>query len=367
MRTDVSIDGILQRGPGALPVVRVVVAATEGSAPRETGAAMIVDADGSIGTIGGGQLEFAAIARAQEMLQAGEADEARWLRDLRAYPLGPKLAQCCGGMVRVLFERFGHHEVALLNASRREVADAAAPGRGLLVRPIESGQAIVRCRRRQDGRAFPVPVAGHVNRMLSGEVTAESILAGKPGSGQAYFIEVAAQPAVPLFVYGAGHVGQAIVKIAADLPFEVHWVDTHDNRFPATMPATVVRVVARDPAIIARAAPADAVHLVLTYSHAMDLAICQALLEQNAFRFLGLIGSATKRARFVKRLSDGGISHSTIARMTCPIGITGVNGKSPPAIAVSVAAQLIALLEDVGRREREQEGGGLESGDQLSA
>ena len=367
MSIDLSIDGILERCDDDLPVVRVVVAATDGSAPREAGAAMIIDQSTSTGTIGGGQLEFEAIARAREMLQASAGDQAIWLRELRAYPLGPKLAQCCGGMVRVLFERFGRREVELLKQHEQDVASTSVPRPQLLVRAIESGEAMQRCQRRQDARGFPVAVAKHVNRMLSGEGVAESMLVGQPGGGPAFFIEALVQQTVPLFIYGAGHVGRAIIRIAADLPFDIHWVDTHDDRFPPTLPDNVTRVAARDPAIIAHAAPADAFHLVLTYSHALDLAICHTLLEHNSFRFLGLIGSATKHARFVKRLSDGGIDQAAIARMTCPIGITSLNGKSPATIAVSVAAQLIALLERVGETDRQREGDGLESGDQLSA
>ena len=367
MSTDFSIDSILERSDDELPVVRVVVAATEGSAPREAGAAMIVDRTGCIGTIGGGQLEFEAIERAKEMLQAPAGDAAIWLRELRSYPLGPKLAQCCGGMVRVLFERFGRHEVELLKQGAQNTTGTLEPGARLLVRPIEPGPALQCCRRRQDARGFPVAVAKHINRMLSGEAAAKSMLVGKPGGNDVFFIEALAEQKVPLFIYGAGHVGRAIVRIAADLAFDTHWVDTDTHRFPQSLPDNVTRVVAREPSIIARSAPAGAFHLVLTYSHALDLAICHTLLEQNVFGFLGLIGSATKRARFVKRLSEGGVEQKAIARMTCPIGITNLNGKSPTTIAVSVAAQLIELLEQVGETGRLEEGGGLERSNQLSA
>ena len=110
MSVDLSIDSMLDRRDDELPVVRVVVAATEGSAPREPGAAMLVDRCASIGTIGGGQLEFEAIARAREMLQTRDGDQAIWLRELRAYPLGPKLAQ--------MLRRHGARPVRALRPSR---------------------------------------------------------------------------------------------------------------------------------------------------------------------------------------------------------------------------------------------------------
>jgi xanthine dehydrogenase accessory factor len=104
-------------------------------------------------------------------------------------------------------------------------------------------------------------------------------------------------------------------------------------------------VVAREPAIIASAAPPGAFHVVLTYSHAMDLAICQAVLSRQDFGFLGLIGSATKRARFFKRLRESNISEDALSRLTCPIGLGELRSKEPTTIAVSVAAQLLEKLE----------------------
>ena len=121
------------------------------------------------------------------------------------------------------------------------------------------------------------------------------------------FIEPTAPDNTPIFIYGAGHVGRALVKMLEDLPFDIHWVDTHDHRFPAPQHHNVQRIIARDPSIIARAAPPDAFHVVLTYSHTLDLAICRALLVSSKFAFLGLIGSKTKNARFVKRLRESGI------------------------------------------------------------
>jgi xanthine dehydrogenase accessory factor len=111
------------------------------------------------------------------------------------------------------------------------------------------------------------------------------------------------------------------------------------------MPGGIHPIVSSDPAAIAAAAPVDAYHLVLTYSHALDLAICHALLTRPAFGFLGLIGSASKRARFLKRLREGGIAHGALERLTCPIGIGNLRGKQPATIAISVAAQLIETLE----------------------
>jgi xanthine dehydrogenase accessory factor len=119
----------------------------------------------------------------------------------------------------------------------------------------------------------------------------------------------------------------------------VTWIDTGAERFPPVMPDGVERIVAADPAALAPHAPEDAEHLILTYSHALDLALCHALLARG-FAGCGLIGSATKWARFRKRLSELGHAPAEIARITCPIGEPAL-GKHPQAIAISAAATLL--------------------------
>ena len=95
----------------------------------------------------------------------------------------------------------------------------------------------------------------------------------------------------------------------------------------------------------------------------MDLAICLALLSRPRFGFLGLIGSATKRARFIKRLLENGIEDDVLLRLTCPIGLGALHGKEPTTIAVSVAAQLLERLEharDVGEQQLTGEHGSVQ-------
>ena len=318
------------------PVVRIVVAGVEGSAPREAGAAMLVTRDRETGTIGGGQLEFEAVAHAREMLEAAKREPVGWARDLKVWPLGPSLGQCCGGSVRVLFEYFGDHERAAL----RDLG-----GRGLLVRPVASGEPIHVLSDRQGARELPLHAARIAGDMLSGARPTEAVLLPARRGSPAIFIEPVGTSSKPLFVYGAGHVGRAIVKAITDLDFAVSWVDVAANRFPDGIAGGASIIVAPDPAAVAANAPVDAYHLVLTYSHPLDLAICHALLTKRNFGFLGLIGSASKRARFLKRLRESGIPPDALGRLTCPIGIGSLRGKSPATIAISVAAQLIGKLE----------------------
>ena len=310
--------------PGALaalvaahgPVIRVVVADCAGSTPREVGAAMCVWADGAEGTIGGGALEHEATLAARAMLAVGEGDRIDRLA------LGPARGQCCGGAVTILSERW--------TAGR--VTDIAGP---VVARPLPGkGQDMPMAVRRLLGRARqgdPVPSARIV---------------------QGWFIEPLSRPRRDLWVWGAGHVGRAIVATLHPLPdLRLTWIDTGAERFPE-LPAGVVRRIASNPAELVREAPEGAEHLILTFSHALDLEICHQLLRHR-FAWAGLIGSATKWARFRSRLAQLGHAPDEIARITCPIGRPAL-GKHPQAIAIGVA---LDFLERPGTESAHHAGG----------
>jgi xanthine dehydrogenase accessory factor len=193
----------------------------------------------------------------------------------------------------------------------------------------------------------PLPVTRAVREMLSGLRPLPALIRAAKGAS-VWFVEPLERRMVPLHIYGAGHVGRALVRVLADLPFRVTWADTAASRFPNPVPPHACAQAAPDLPAVAAAAPADAFHVVMTYSHALDLAICHAVLRRGQFGHLGLIGSATKRARFTKRLADLGISPPLLARLTCPIGLPGIGGKEPGMIAVSVAAKLLELATQRG-------------------
>lgn len=290
------------------PVARVVVAATQGSAPREVGAAMLVTPDRTQGTIGGGTLEFEAIDRARRALAGG--------RDrLDRLPLGPSLGQCCGGSVTLLTEIW---DEARLDGIEGEVVARPLPG--------ETG-------------AMPMAV----RRLLS--AARAKGLRPEPGIVANWMVEPLAAPSRVIWVWGAGHVGRAIVGVLASFPdLSIFWADSGRERFPETVPPGVETMIAENPADLVPLAPAHAEHLVLTYSHALDLEICHRLLGRR-FRSLGLIGSATKRARFRSRLAALGHGEARIARIRCPIGDPGL-GKHPQAIAIGVAADILKFREE---------------------
>ena len=258
----------LAQAPGVL--VRVV--STQGSAPREAGTWMAVWADALTGTIGGGQLEFQAIAAARALL-AGRPDAPAPDTVLR-YPLGPSLGQCCGGVMFL---------------SYRRITAADSP---------------------------------ELRRALTASLA-------------------------PVALFGGGHVGAAIVRLLAGLPYAVRWVDSRDGVFPPAVPVQVQTEQSEPVQSAVADLPTDARVLIMSFSHAEDLDIVIACLQRlrtrNDLPYVGLIGSATKWATFRHRLQARGFGDEELARITCPIGVPGIEGKEPEVIAVAVAAQLLQV------------------------
>jgi len=253
--------------------ILVEVRAARGSAPREAGTRMLVSAADFAGTVGGGHLEWQAIATARSMLEHAELAPSS-----QHYPLGPALGQCCGGAVTLGYSRL---DASALNA-------------------------------------WPDP-----------------------------------QPRFELQLYGAGHVGRAIVRALAALHVRVDWIDEREEEFRGDALAPLAPLAGSNAQI--RTLCVDAVeaevrnarpggfYLVLTHQHALDLRITEAILRRGDFAYLGLIGSKTKRQRFVHRFEQRGIAAESIARMTCPIGVPGITGKEPEVIAAAVVAQLLQV------------------------
>jgi xanthine dehydrogenase accessory factor len=153
----------------------------------------------------------------------------------------------------------------------------------------------------------------------------------------------AAAPRFFLQLYGAGHVGRAIVRLLSAIPCQVQWIDERESEFPvdAPLPAHIERVCVEPVEAEVDVATPGAFYLVLTHRHDLDMRIAEAILRRGDFGYLGLIGSQTKRARFLHRYEQRGIAAESLARMTCPIGVPGITGKEPDVIAVAVVAQLL--------------------------
>ena len=148
-------------------------------------------------------------------------------------------------------------------------------------------------------------------------------------------------PDFHLVLFGAGHVGRAVVKVLSELSCAITWVDSREDEFPKDIPANVQCVCTFDPECEIDAAGADIYFLVMTHSHALDQALSERILRRADFAYFGLIGSLTKRRQFERRLQDRGISAAQLAEMSCPIGAAGIYGKEPATIAIAVAAEIL--------------------------
>jgi xanthine dehydrogenase accessory factor len=148
---------------------------------------------------------------------------------------------------------------------------------------------------------------------------------------------------LPTMLFGNGHVAQALVRVLACLPVRLSWVDERGAQFPADAPHNVLVIDTDTPEAEVENAADDTAFLVMTHSHALDERLCHAILQKNAFSYFGLIGSASKRLNFERRLAMRGIDAARLKKMRCPIGIAGIKDKRPEVIAVSVAAQLMQV------------------------
>jgi xanthine dehydrogenase accessory factor len=315
MQTWPTIERFLtEHGAAAL----VTLAQAQGSSPREAGARMVVAPNGAFtGTIGGGALEWGALAEAQALLARRDGPAVTRLD--RA--LGPDLGQCCGGRVLLTIERFG-------TADRQAIAPLAEAERASVLTTIASvagdGRLSRRVARADEGHsprpAYDVQSDGRVYERFGDEPT-------------------------PFYLFGAGHVGRALVVALAPLPFLVSWIDMRPGAIPEAFPANVTAVTQSDPVELLSRAPDGAFIAAMTHSHALDLDLVIAALQANRFAYVGLIGSATKRARFTSAMQKMGMAADVAGKLICPIGLTTIKDKAPAAIAASVAAQVLVVRE----------------------
>jgi len=249
--------------------VLITIIDVKGSAPREVGAHMTIFPNATqTGTIGGGALEWQATRHAQSLL----ANNTGYLRQEKELILGPDLEQCCGGVVRLSFER--------LTSAEKD-------------------------------QPLPDTLSDWQNLVL----------------------------------FGAGHVGKALVAALADHDFNVTWVDERAEIFPTLIPDNIQVHASKAPLKVFDEITDNTFVLIMSHCHKLDYAIASAALQNPYVAFVGLIGSTTKKARFVKRFAADGLTLDQISRLVCPVGIAEISSKKPAAIAVSILAQLLIEKE----------------------
>ncbi|MDH4582127.1 xanthine dehydrogenase accessory protein XdhC [Pseudomonas sp. BN415] len=162
------------------------------------------------------------------------------------------------------------------------------------------------------------------------------------GGATVLLFEPMGQPQAHIAVFGAGHVGRALVPLLASLPCKVRWIDSRENEFPEHIPAGVEKVVNEDVIDEIAEMPKGSYYIVMTHNHQLDLELTAEILKRNDFAYFGLIGSKTKRVKFEHRLRERGFAAETVQRMRCPMGIQDVKGKLPIEIAISIAGEVVA-------------------------
>jgi xanthine dehydrogenase accessory factor len=289
--------------------VLIFVTSHEGSTPRETGAWALVSDDVCHGTLGGGEVEHLAMADARELLSG----QKQWQRTSEKFHLGPDLGQCCGGVMDAFFEPVNVNSLSWL----KQVVDV-------------------------DG-------AGYILFPLSEPPSAPQVMAGVVPENLAETAGLHIQPLMDdrpkVVLYGAGHIGRSIAVMAAQMPVRLEVVDERPEALENISPARNIKVTQREspPAHAKELEDADAV-LIMTHNHGLDYRLCQMLIGKIDIAYLGLIGSASKAARFRNGLAKEGFCDREIEHLTCPIGRYGPLGKEPGVIALSALTEIMQIL-----------------------
>ena len=340
------LDLLLQLTKQGKELVLVTIVEASGSTPRELGTKMVVTDDDTFATIGGGQFEYNCISLARELLK----DKLDF--KTQRFSLGPSLGQCCGGVVTVSFDRIAappewlsqlitkkkEHQPVVLASVVGTTASATLKGRKFIIGEHDViGDTT--------GLVLEAIVAAG-RQLFDGEKDAVSgTFVDAAGQDVTLLLEPFCAPDFNLMLFGAGHVGRALVGTLAESPCQITWVDSRLNGFPEDIPSNVTCVTTGSPEYEVDEAPAGTYFLVMTHSHPLDQAICEKILNRDDFRYCGLIGSRSKRKKFEKRFRAKGISAQVCRKLSCPIGITGISGKHPKEIAIAVAAELLQLKE----------------------
>ncbi len=313
-----------------------------GSAPRESGCRMIVTTDSISGSIGGGNLEFTAIAQARQMLN--ESHGAAQLQ--QPFGLGPALNQCCGGAVNLHFERIPNGQVQWLDDL---IAAQSAASPIILVSAVDAVEPTHHVIQENSNQPENLPDAiwlaarELMQTPVVARITNNSHTVLETDKGN-WCLERIEDQQPQLYLFGAGHVGQEVARMLRGLPFKFSWIDQRPDVFPAEA-AEYCTLIGSDPVATVAQAKRDSIFVVMTHSHQLDEDICHAILQRQdtnwEFRWLGLIGSATKRKRFVHRLQQRDITAAQLQRLVCPVGLSGIHGKQPATIALSLMAQLM--------------------------
>ena len=339
--------------------VLLTVIETKGSTPCSVGDKIVYSNEQlTFGSIGGGNLEFQALTFAKDLL--GKDSNST---HLEKYPLGATLGQCCGGYVKVMFESFVNNGTQLKkkNSWLETVSDLIERQQDFVVATIidnqtdkrNSGKKIVYTANQETPPSSDGGLNGKIStgayNLLSAndsptiaqyQSTSESLI-------EVCYEKVSNTELHPVAIFGAGHISRALMPILTKLPIRIFWIDDRAQQFEQYQGDTSQINIICDDFISGLAdLPDETYCLVITYSHQMDFDICEKIISRNSFTYLGMIGSRIKGNKFKDRLLQKGYPKGTVDKFICPIGAKQKFLKSPTAIAVTIAMDLLNFLEN---------------------
>ena len=306
--------------------VVVSVVAVDGSVPREIGATMVVSQSSCTGTIGGGNLEHKALAQANDMLVGADHNGQAPFCEVQnqIFSLGPSLGQCCGGKVELLYQRVPRDADWL--------SELMSCSSGVWLCRCLDDPSVQLIDSNQQKNTLQLPVSGKTGVVSDNRQ-------------RRWICHLLNESLPSVWLFGAGHVGQAVAQQLSLLPCNVTWLDPRQEWLDKQTGLDIESVVTDAPADEIPSAPDYTHYIVMTHSHTLDFDICHAVLQRGQFAWLGLIGSATKRQTFANRLAHRGISDDLINQLRCPVGGLSLQSSEPFSIALSIATELAQVWE----------------------
>ena len=334
--------------------VLLTIISTKGSTPCSNGDKIVFSgAESVFGSIGGGNLEFKALSFAEELLSLNSNGTY-----LKKYPLGASLGQCCGGYVNVMFESFIQSDAT--NSWIETVSNLLQDNEDFIVATIVDSNSEIEFSSKKfvylDGNLSPNIDDKKITSLITKSAKDLLLLSDSPTivqfenqSGaltEVCFEKVLTSEVQPVVIFGAGHISRALMPILINLPIKIYWVDDRAEQFDKYQGDTSqIDIICDDFVQSIPDLPDSSYCLVITYSHQIDFEICEKMITQNNFSYLGMIGSEIKGKKFRDRFHQKNFSEEVINKFICPIGDKQKFLKSPAAIAVTIAMDLINFIE----------------------
>ena len=334
--------------------VLLTIISTKGSTPCSNGDKIVFSgAESVFGSIGGGNLEFKALSFAEELLSLNSNGTY-----LKKYPLGASLGQCCGGYVNVMFESF--IEADATNSWIKIVSNLIQDNEDFIVATIVDSNSEIEFSSKKfvylDGNLSPNIDDKKISSLITKSAKDLLLLSDSPTivqfenqSGaltEVCFEKLLTSEFQPVVVFGAGHISRALMPILINLPIKIYWVDDRAEQFDKYQGETSqINIICDDFVQSIPDLPNNSYCLVISYSHQIDFEICEKMIIQNNFSYLGMIGSEIKGKKFRERFQQKKYPEEVINKFICPIGDKQKFLKSPAAIAVTIAMDLINFIE----------------------